>query len=316
MSFTFTPQDFWSLINEKLVHWAELTIKNLPNLVIATLILIVFVILSKFLARWLLTLLKRLFESNQIAGLITGICRMILVAIGFFFALDIMGLSKAVASLLAGAGIIGLAIGFAFQDMTENMIAGVVMGIRKPFRVGDVVEAGDTFGTVRRINLRNTLIENFYGQLAIVPNKILFKNELINYSRLATRRIEIEVGISYADDIEQAESVIVEAINELDGVIKQHETDVYACGFGDSSVNLLVWFWIDYPGEIGFMQMRHKAIIAIHKTLEENDILIPFPIRTLDFNAKGGANLGDMQINMRQRAHTQQGEKEVPSSEA
>ncbi|MCF2910510.1 mechanosensitive ion channel family protein [Pseudoalteromonas sp. DL2-H2.2] len=313
MSFTFTPQDFWSLINEKLVHWAELTIKNLPNLVIATLIFIVFVILSKFLARWLLTLLKRLFESNQIAGLIAGICRVILVAIGFFFALDIMGLSKAVASLLAGAGIIGLAVGFAFQDMTENMIAGVVMGIRKPFRVGDVVEAGDTFGTVRRINLRNTLIENFYGQLAIVPNKILFKNELINYSRLATRRIEIEVGISYADDIEQAESVIVEAINELDGVIKQHETDVYACGFGDSSVNLLVWFWIDYPGEIGFMQMRHKAIIAIHRTLEENDILIPFPIRTLDFNAKGGANLEDMQINMRQRTHKPQGEKEVQS---
>ncbi|AZZ96485.1 mechanosensitive ion channel family protein [Pseudoalteromonas sp. R3] len=314
MSFTFTPQDFWSLINEKLVHWAELTIKNLPNLVIATLIFIVFVFLSKLLARWLLTLLKRLFESNQIAGLIAGICRMILVAIGFFFALDIMGLSKAVASLLAGAGIIGLAIGFAFQDMTENMIAGVVMGIRKPFRVGDVVEAGDTFGTVRRVNLRNTLIENFYGQLAIVPNKILFKNELINYSRLATRRIEIEVGISYADDIEQAESVIVDAINALDGVIKQHETDVYACGFGDSSVNLLVWFWIDYPGEIGFMQMRHKAIIAIHRTLEENDILIPFPIRTLDFNAKGGANLEDMQINMRQRTHKQQGEKEVHSS--
>lgn len=148
----------------------------------------------------------------------------------------------------------------------------------------------------------------------IVPNKILFKNELINYSRLATRRIEIEVGISYADDIEQAESVIVDAINALDGVIKQHETDVYACGFGDSSVNLLVWFWIDYPGEIGFMQMRHKAIIAIHKTLEEHDILIPFPIRTLDFNAKGGANLEDMQINMRQRTHKQQGEKEVHSS--
>ncbi|MFY8350496.1 mechanosensitive ion channel family protein [Pseudoalteromonas sp. SSM20] len=292
---SITLEKFWSLINEKLTHWLEITIKNLPNMVIALLIFIVFLLLAKWLSVWIKKLLNRIFESSQVAGLITGICRMVVIIVGFFFALDIMGLSKAVASLLAGAGIIGLAIGFAFQDMTENLIAGIVMGIRKPFKVGDIIEAGDTFGTVQRINLRNTLIENFYGQLAIVPNKTLFKNELLNYSRLAKRRIEVAVGISYADDVNKARDVICSAINQLDGVINKDETAVYASEFADSSVNLLVWFWIDYPGQIGFMEMRHKAIATIHKTLEKNDILIPFPIRTLDFNAKGGRSLQELQ---------------------
>ena len=117
---------------------------------------------------------------------------------------------------------------------------------------------------------------------------------LKNYSINGIRRIEIPVGISYADDPEVAASVIVEAINQCDFVIKNDETAVFAESFGDSSVNLLVWFWIDYPGETGFMQARHKALSTIKSTLAQENILIPFPIRTLDFDAKGGEKLNTM----------------------
>ncbi len=196
--------------------------------------------------------------------------------------------------MLAGAGIVGLAIGFAFQDMTENFIAGVAMGIRKPFEIGDVIEAEGVFGNVKEINLRNTLVETFYGQLEVIPNKILFRNILTNYSYLGYRRIEIPVGISYADDIEEAARAITDAMNEKDYVIKKEETAVYAESFGDSSINLLLWFWIRYPGDPGFMSVRHDAVSTVKTVLEENDILIPFPIRTLDFNAKGGDKLNTM----------------------
>ncbi|WP_261595505.1 mechanosensitive ion channel family protein, partial [Pseudoalteromonas holothuriae] len=192
-------EKFWQLIYEKMDSWAELSIKNLPNLVVAIVIFVVFLFLSSIISRWALKLIKKASHSTQVAGLLAAIIRLVVIAIGFFFALDIMGLSGAVASLLAGAGIIGLAIGFAFQDMTENLIAGVVMGVRKPFKVGDIIEADDTLGTVKQINLRNTLIETFYGQLCVTPNKILFRNKLLNYSTLKKRRIEIPVGISYAD---------------------------------------------------------------------------------------------------------------------
>ena len=150
------------------------------------------------------------------------------------------------------------------------------------------------FGSVHSINLRNTLIESFYGQLILVPNKVLFRNVLKNYTTLGIRRIEVPVGISYGDDIEKAKDVIVDKINEFDFVIRKDETAVYAEGFGDSSINLLVWFWIKYPGEPDFMTVRHKGVVAVKQALDEADISIPFPIRTLDFGIKGGEKLDAM----------------------
>lgn len=290
----FQVDKFWNLIDEKLNTWLEEGIKTLPNIVVAIIITIFFVFLARITGRVLKNVLCQALESKQIASLLSSIIKVCVLFVGLFIALDFVGLSGTVTSLLAGAGIIGLAIGFAFQDMTENMIAGIAMGIRKPFRIGDVVEMDDVFGTVKTINLRNTLVETFFGQLLVVPNKILFRNILKNYSVNGIRRIEVPVGISYADDPEQAAEVIVKAINKLDFVIRKDETEVFASGFGDSSVNLLLWFWIDYPGEPGFMIARHKAVVNVKKALEAADILIPFPIRTLDFGAKGGEKLNTM----------------------
>lgn len=290
---------FYKLINEKLEGWVESGIKHLPNLVVAILIAIAFGILAKIVGNVVGRVMRRAFESKQIAGLLTSIIKTIIAVAGIFIALDFVGLQGTVTSLLAGAGIVGLAIGFAFQDMTENLIAGIAMGIRKPFQIGDVIEAEGVFGKVEEINLRNTLVETFYGQLEIIPNKILFRNIVTNYSIRGHRRIEVPVGISYADDPQKAADVIVEAMNEREYVIKHDETAVYAASFGDSGVNLLVWFWIKYPGDHGFMQVRHDAVVTVKRVLEENDILIPFPIRTLDFGAKGGEKLNSMLSDVR-----------------
>lgn len=295
--------DVYKLLSEKLESWVEGGITLLPNIVVAFLIAILFGIVAKVIGNVVGKLMRRTFESRQIAGLLTSIIKAIILVAGIFIALDFVGLKGTVTSLLAGAGIVGLAVGFAFQDMTENFIAGVAMGIRKPFDIGDVIEAEGVFGNVKEINLRNTLVETFYGQLEVIPNKILFRNILTNYSYLGYRRIEVPVGISYADDIEHAAKVITEAMNTKDYVIKKEETAVYAESFGDSSINLLLWFWIRYPGDPGFMVVRHDAISTVKTVLEENDILIPFPIRTLDFNAKGGDKL-DAMINRQQARET------------
>lgn len=294
-------EKFYKLINGKLESWLESAIKHLPNLVVAVFIAIAFGIFAKIAGNLVRRALRRAFESRQIADLLTSIIKVIILAAGVFIALDFVGLRGTVTSLLAGAGIVGLAIGFAFQDMTENLIAGIAMGIRKPFQIGDIIQADKVFGKVESINLRNTHVETFYGQREIIPNKILFRNILTNYSVLGHRRIEVPVGISYADDPEKAAEVLVNAINGKKYVIKKEETAVYAESFGDSSVNLLLWFWIQYPGEYGFMDVRHDAVVTVRKVLAENDILIPFPIRTLDFGAKGGEKLDGMMSNVYQK---------------
>lgn len=286
--------EFSSLINQKLQVWLEASIMHLPNFVVALVIVVVSSILARVLSSMLRKGLHRGLESRQIADLLVSIFKVLVLAAGLFIALDFLGLSGTVTSLLAGAGIIGLAIGFAFQDMTENLIAGIAMGIRKPFEIGDVIQAENVFGNVKTINLRNTLVETFFGQLKVIPNKILFNNVLTNYSTVGVRRIEVPVGISYGDDPQQAADLLIEKINACDFVIKKDETAVFAESFADSSINLLVWFWIDYPGETGFMLARHKAIVLIKQTLEAADILIPFPIRTLEFGAKGGEKLDSM----------------------
>ena len=287
-------EKFSSLINEKLQSWLETGIKHVPNLVVAIVIAIVFAILARVVGNITRKVMRKALDSRQIADLLSSIIRVCVLLSGIFVALDFIGLKGTVTSLLAGAGIIGLAIGFAFQDMTENLIAGIAMGIRKPFQIGDIIKAEDVFGTVKTINLRNTLVETFFGQVEIIPNKILFRNVLTNYTTKGIRRVEIPVGISYSDDPEVATDVIVDALSDCDFIIKKEETAVYAESFGDSSINLLVWFWIDYPGETGFMQARHKALAIVKNALEQADILIPFPIRTLDFGAKGGEKLNTM----------------------
>ena len=281
----------WQLIHDKLYNWMELGAQHVPNMVVALLVAVVFAFLARFIASGTQQILKRSVDSLQIASLLAAIVRTLILGIGLFIALDFLGLKGTVTSLLAGAGIVGLAIGFAFQDMTENLIAGVAMGIRKPFRPGDVIEADGVFGTVDTINLRNTLLTSFYGQRLIVPNKMLFQNKLTNFSALGVRRIEVPVGISYADDPDKAREVLVEALNQCDFVIRQDETQVYCEGFGASSIDLLVWCWISYPGETGFMEARHQIVSVIKRTLADNDILIPFPIRTLDFGIRGGVAL-------------------------
>jgi small conductance mechanosensitive channel len=307
---------FWQLIDEKLQGWLEAGIKHLPNFIVAFLLAMFFGLLAKYVGRVVRKVLHKTLESEQIADLLSSIIKMLVLLTGLFIALEFLGLTGTVTSLLAGAGIIGLALGFAFQDMAENLIAGIAMGIRKPFQIGDVVEAGDVFGTVKTINLRNTLVETFFGQIEVIPNKILFRNVLTNYTVTGVRRIVVPVGISYADDPEKAAGVIEEAINACDFVIKKEQTAVFAEGFADSCINLVVWFWIDYPGDTGFMKTRHTAVVEIKKALEKADILIPFPIRTLDFGAKGGEKLNTMlpEKKSEEKSEEESADSQKPSS--
>jgi small-conductance mechanosensitive channel len=294
INLSFDLKKFEKLIEGKLEVWLEEAIKLIPNFIVAVLTFILFLFIAKIAGRLFANLTRRIVDSEAVINLLTSILKVAVAMVGFFVALDFLGLKGTVTSLLAGAGIIGLAIGFAFQDMTENLISGMTMSIRKPFKIGDVIETNDIWGEVKKINLRNTTIETFSGQYVMIPNKMVFRNIVTNYNSKGQRRIEIPVGISYADSPDVAAEVITKAINEKPYVINPQETGVYATGFADSSINLVVWYWIDYPGEHGYMDVLHDGISTVKKSLEEADILIPFPIRTLDFGIKGGEKLSGM----------------------
>lgn len=269
---------------EKLQSWLEGAIAILPNMVVAVGVIALFVVLASVGRRITTRLAEQTDASVAITRLLSTIVQYSIVIAGFLVALGIVGLQKAVVSILAGAGVAGLAIGFAFQDLAANFIAGIAMGFRKPFAIGDIVRTNDFYGRVGDINMRNTVLRTFDGERVIIPNKDVFENPLINYNTNGTRRVEVDVGVGYDTDLEQATEIAREAAEALDFRAADTDVQVVSHEFGGSSINFKVRFWIDYP-ETNFVVARHQGVLAIKRAFDAADIEIPFPIRTLDLSA-------------------------------
>lgn len=285
---------YYNLIIEKIVHWAENLVSMLPNFILALLALILFVVLAKIARRIFLKLLYRTVQNKELDELLAKILYVTIIIVGAFVALSILNLEKTVTSLLAGAGIIGLALGFAFQDIATNFISGFLMAARRPFEVGDVIESGPFKGVVKTINIRTTEITSFQGQQIIIPNKDLFQNILINDSTNKERRIDLSVGVSYGENLERVRKIAIEAVQDVPGRKQEKQVELVYEAFGDSSINFILMIWVVYNNQRDYLKAQSEAIISIKKAFDENDIMIPFPIRTLDFGIKGGEKLNTM----------------------
>ncbi|PIY11606.1 MAG: mechanosensitive ion channel protein MscS [Flexibacter sp. CG_4_10_14_3_um_filter_32_15] len=282
----------YKALSTKLLGWFETLVSMLPNFFLAIIVLIVFYFLAKAIKVGINRMLTRLVDNKNILDLATQIIFYVIMLVGTFVALGVLNLDKTVTSLLAGAGVIGLALSFAFQDLATNFISGVFLAIQKPIQIGDLIQTNNYIGYVKKIGLRAIDIENFDGQYVIIPSKEVFQSPLLNFNRLNHRRVNVPVGVSYGDDIEKVENLLYETIRDLD-ITKNDFSDVRIDfdGFGDSSVNFIVRFWINQCNQPSYHRAYTKAGIAIKKAFDANDITIPFPIRTLDFGIKGGEKL-------------------------
>ena len=184
----------WSLLTAKLLGWMREFILLLPNLAVAVAVLVGFWLLAKLARNVLARLLRRISHSEQVNKLLGQAIYLALIAAGFFVALGILDLQKTLASLLAGAGILGLALGFAFQDIAANFMAGIYLSIEHPFRPGHLIRSKDIQGVVQRIRLRWTEIVAPEGQLLLVPNKQVFENPITNFTTAGKRRVDPQGG--------------------------------------------------------------------------------------------------------------------------
>lgn len=287
----FNPEKAYNLLAGKFEDWLAAAIKMLPNFVVAIIIVVVFALLAKLVKRIFNNIMGRVTDNASLQGLLSSIIYVVIVAIGTFIALSVLKLDGAVTSLLAGAGVIGLALGFAFQDIASNFIAGAMMSIRKPFQEGDLIETNDFFGNVLKIHLRTTNMLTLDGQHVMIPNAEVFKKPITNYTRHKRRRIDLPVGVHYKTDLKLAKNLAVEAVKALDDIADDDVSCFYS-EFGDSSINFIIRFWIEFGNSQAiYMSKRDEAIIAIKKAFDENGITIPFPMRTLDL---GDVNFKDI----------------------
>lgn len=287
----------YQMISEKLTTWLREFIKLLPNIVLAAVILTLGFFISKWIKKAASKLLKKILNNPTLVTLFTSMIYVFLLAVTLFIALSVVNLSKVVTTALAGAGIIGLALAFAFQDIASNFMSGIFISIRKPINVDDIIKVKDYMGTVTEVNLRDTVVKTFQGQMVIIPNKQIMQNPIENYTLLGKRRMDLNVRVSYGEDLEKVKNVTMKAVEGIEG-LTEDKTDMYFMEFGESAVQFVIRLWVATSQQGEYLQVKNDAVMRIKKAYDENGILIPFPVTTLDFGIKRGVPLSEMPLEV------------------
>ena len=278
----------------KLSDWYEMIISMLPNFLVAVLVLIITFIVAKFIRNIVSKTLHRFLYNEAVNSLLNAIVYASIIIAGTFVALGVLNLDKTVTSLLAGIGILGLAVGFAFKDVASNFLSGIYMAVKSPINVGDIIEYNDIYGTIKEIGIRATTLTTLQGQDVVIPNRLIIENYYTHYTINGQRRIDLSVGISYGDNLEKAENITKKAIEEIQFLKPGKTVELFYTEFGSSSINFVVQYWVDFKTETDYLKAQSQGIKNIKQAYDKNDITITFPIRTLDFGINGGKSLSEV----------------------
>ncbi len=211
----FEVASSWNKLAEKLSGWFEALLLMFPNLFLALLVVAIGAYLARWVRRGVQRLLLRMSGNRPTSELFGTLARVVVVLAATFVALGVLNLDRTVTSLLAGIGVVGLALGFAFQDIAANVMSGIIMVLRRPFDIGDTVEVGGHLGRVRAIELRATELETLDGLSVTVPNKDVFQAAIINYTKTPSRRLDFTIGTGYDDDMSTVRDVVIAAVRGI-----------------------------------------------------------------------------------------------------
>lgn len=272
----------------------------LPKLVAALAVFLLFYFLGKIIKTFSLKFYAKIFSKDQdIARFISVSVYAVLIISGIFLALEILGLESVLTKLLAGAGIVGIVAGFAFKDIASNAFAGFLLNMQKPFKEGDWVTVDNNFGTIKDIGWITTSIKTISGQEVFVPNQLIYNNSFTNYSTFKKRRVILQSGVSYGDDLDLVKKVAIDEISQIESLLKKQDIDFYFTSIGGSAYNFEVRFWIKFNKQTDYLNAMSEAIMRIKRRFEQENISIAYPVQTLDFGVKGGVNLFDKPIDIK-----------------
>ena len=269
-------KEFWEWIDGLLnISWdiGNITI-SIGKFFTVLLVIIVTIAVVKIVN---ILLKKEIFPRVQlprgVPGAISMIIRYTLVGFGFYYVLSAAGIDLGKFGLIAGA--LGVGIGFGLQNIVYNFIAGLVLAFERPIQVGDIIEVGTLMGTVTSIGVRSSSVKTFDGSEVIVPNGNLISKELVNWTLSDRRkRREVQVNVAYGSDPQEVIDILLKTANEHTNVLETPAPWATFEGFGDSSLNFKIRFWV--PFDIG-MTTRSQVAMSIYDALADAGINIPFP---------------------------------------
>lgn len=154
-------------------------------------------------------------------------------------------------------------------------------------------------GRVEEINLRDTRLSTFQGQMVIIPNKDVYQNPIENFSILGKRRFDLSVGISYGEDLEKVEQLTLQTLKSMEDLSTEDEITLFYQEFAGSTINFTLRLWVNTPAQATYLKAGSEAIKRLKKAYDENGIMLPFPTTTLDFGVKGGLSLSDIPLQIK-----------------
>ncbi len=258
-------------------------LERIPNIILALIALLVFYLA----ARGIDALVRRLTEQHKRRrnlGLVLGrLTRFSVLLVGVLVALSIVLPEFNAGGLIQLLGISSVAIGFAFRDILQNFLAGILILLTQPFQIGDQIAVDQFEGSVEDIETRATMIKTYDGRRVVIPNATIFTQPVTVNTAYTTRRSQYDVGIGYGDNIGHTKELILGVLKDIPGVVADPPPDVLVVDLAASSVNIRVRWWTQ-PSRADVLIMQDRVLSAIKETLSANGIDLPFPTRQILFH--------------------------------
>lgn len=267
---------------EIIQSYTNAVLRKVPDLLLALVIVILFYVLSKLIQRLAGKLIDRATHDLSLQSLFRTLIQVFVMVAGILIAAAVVFPGLKAGDLVGVLGLSSVAIGFAFKDIFQNFLSGILILTQRPFTLGDQIARGDIEGTVEQINIRSTLIKTYDGQRIVVPNADLFTNPVTVRTAYEKRRTTFKTGIAYHEDINTAREVIRAAVLASDYVEQEPAPQIFVSSHADSSVNFDIRYWTDTKRSV-VVQAIDDVGTRVKDALDEAGIEIPFPYRTVEF---------------------------------
>lgn len=268
-------------INNIFVYIYNALVSMIPKIMVGLLIIFVFIILGKLFYQVIAIRVQRKWKDSILSRFFSEVIKWSFYIFGVVIALNVVGFGGIASSMVAGAGISAIIFGFAFKDIGENFLAGIILALKRPFEVGDIIEVGGYKGNVTNLELRTTHLRNPEGKDIFIPNSDIIKNALINYTRDGNLRINFIVGIAPECSIDQTRDLIMDYLNSNSQILKSPLPNVLVQELGEFTVDIQVLFWVDIlankqlPDSYLGHTIRSKVISDVKEILEQHQIEMP-----------------------------------------
>jgi small conductance mechanosensitive channel len=299
-------EDAWTQLQEMISGFFG----ALPRVAVAAVAFTLFFLAARGI-RLAVRRVARAADLSQGAEVVLGrLARWLVVGVGALVALTVAVDSFTPGQFIQFLGIGSVAVGFAFHDILQNFLAGILLLLTEPFKIGDQIVVTAFEGTVESVETRATTIKTYDGRRVVIPNSSLFTQSVVVNTAFPVRRTEYQVGIGCSDDIGDAMRLILEAVRGVEGVLKQPAPDVLVAELGDFSVNIRARWWTDSVRS-NLLQVQSRVITAIKESLISHGIDLPFPTHQVLFHDQTEETDGD---RSRQREGWPAGGEPVPES--